>query len=147
MNPVTQENSRKFRIRFQSTTTQPAPSVAEECARHLSRYFPMHDADGQGQDDNHQPPPPCNITLHQLADAILNPQRSQWPSSNLKHILYNYTHIVFLTILLRLDYADTGTVPEVVPDLVRSCLMDPTFPALVKAVEDSMKKLMSPEFN
>ncbi len=32
---------------------------------------------------------------------------------------------------------------ELSTDLIQSCLMDPGFPALVEAVEKSLKKLMS----
>lgn len=45
------------------------------------------------------------------------------------------------------DYLDMGKnskKDEQIPtDLIQSCLMDPGFPALVEAVEKSLKKLMS----
>ncbi|XP_046650277.1 meiotic recombination protein REC114-like [Daphnia pulicaria] len=113
------ESSRKFRIRFQPNNQEEPTAVAYACACHLSRFFTLHDADRQGQDDDH--PPSCTISIKQLAIAVLDPQNSKWPS----------------------DYADIGESPELVPDLLRSCLMDPNFPALVEAVESSLKKLMN----
>nr|CAH0105249.1 unnamed protein product [Daphnia galeata] len=112
------ETGRKFRIRFQQNNQEEPTAVAYACACHLSRFFTLHDADRQGQDDDHRPS--CTISIKQLAEAILNPQNSKWPS----------------------DYADVGDSLELVPDLLRSCLMDPNFPALVEAVENSLKKLM-----
>lgn len=47
-------------------------------------------------------------------------------------------------VYIGVGYAGVGSVPELDSDLVRSCLMDPNFPALVQAVENSMRKLMSP---
>ena len=156
---TTKETSRKFRIRFQSTDQEPAETVAYTCARHLSTYLTLHDADRQGQDaedSNHQQQA-CTVTFQQLAQAVLNPQQSKWPPSKWEAetpssfaSLYNWI-VSFLMALsdssfvyIGLGYAGVGSVPELDSDLVRSCLMDPNFPALVQAVENSMRKLMSP---
>jgi hypothetical protein len=82
LNSVThQESSRKFRIRFQPNNQEEPTAVAYACACHLSRFFTLHDADRQGQDDDH--PPSCTISIKQLAIAVLDPQNSKWPSGGL----------------------------------------------------------------
>ncbi|KAK4003347.1 Uncharacterized protein APZ42_013810 [Daphnia magna] len=116
----TKETSRKFRIRFLANDQEEPTAVADACACHLSRFFTLHNADRQGQNDDHHEPT-CAISLQQLAAAVLDPQNSKWPS----------------------DYADVGNSLELVPDLLRHCLMDPNFPSLVEAVERSMKTLMN----
>lgn len=144
MNSVThQETSRKFRIRFHTDNQEQPTAVAHACARHLSSYITLHDVDTQGQDDDiTDRRPSCTVSLQHLADAVLNPQRTKWPSSkNDDRLIYLYWK--FLNCIMGVDYADVGTAPELVPDLVRSCLLDPSFPALVEAVENSMKKLMT----
>lgn len=80
-----QETGRKFRIRFQQNNQEEPTAVAYACACHLSRFFTLHDADRQGQDDDHRPS--CTISIKQLAEAILNPQNSKWPSG--EHLKWN----------------------------------------------------------
>lgn len=74
-----QETSRKFRIRFLANDQEEPTAVADACACHLSRFFTLHDADRQGQNDDHHEPT-CAISLQQLAAAVLDPQNSKWPS-------------------------------------------------------------------
>jgi hypothetical protein len=84
-----------------------------------------------------------------LAIAVLDPQNSKWPSGGLfrEKTTFVLLWLVYWLIDFQschiLDYADIGESPELVPDLLRSCLMDPNFPALVEAVESSLKKLMN----
>jgi len=112
-----QENSRKFRIRFLEGDD------VESCVRYLRKYLPVHDADDEANGNGNAAPPPALqpnpcVTIQQLTRALLQPnQQSAQSSCNSQEL----------------------------SDLVRSCLMDPTFPALVEDVQGSLNMLMRNE--
>ena len=54
-------------------------------------------------------------------------------------------YLVTLMLLITFQHADCRQVTSDLIDLVRSCVMDPAFPALVEQVECALKKLTTDE--
>lgn len=96
--PVTHQGaSRKFRIRFfrrpdgegrpsATKDDDDASAAAQQCARHLSSYFTIYDADRQGhvgvaRAEDADQLPPCQVSLRDIGRAALK-HRAKWPAGN-----------------------------------------------------------------
>jgi hypothetical protein len=85
----TQETNRKFRIRFLNSGELNADQVCSSCARQLSTFFEVRDADQEQQDlaagrlpQRPPTPDPC-ITLQQITTSLMESQRNQGTNGKL----------------------------------------------------------------
>ena len=89
----TQETNRKFRIRFLNSGEQSADQVCSSCARQLSTFFEVRDADQEQQDlaagrlPQRPPTPETCITLQQITTSLMESQRDKGNNGNLQYNL------------------------------------------------------------